>query len=196
MNSLKVFILVSIFIVVVNAGSLSVHRCQNAKDKVECNSQYTFISPFTKQWQYFYHLCCMMLDNFTVRSHIFHTSIAHCWSIYMHGIQCQPAQENFKTTFPFISFHTTSKEFWRKFAYRYTILVKTNCFVLFEHITIDLMNFGKLACTAFLVNVVWFTFMKLAEISHYVLKNIIIIARKPKSKNQLWLNIHRLMTIA
>ena len=103
MNSLKVFILVSIFIVVVNAGSLSVHRCQNAKDKVECNSQYTFISPFTKQWQYFYHLCCMMLDNFTVRSHIFHTRIAHCWSIYMHGIQCQPAQENFKTTFHFIS---------------------------------------------------------------------------------------------
>ena len=35
MNSLKVFILVSIFIVLVNAGSVSFHRSQNTKDKVE-----------------------------------------------------------------------------------------------------------------------------------------------------------------
>ena len=39
MNSLKVSILVSIFIVVENAASLSFLRCQNAKDKVECKMQ-------------------------------------------------------------------------------------------------------------------------------------------------------------
>ena len=56
--------------------------------------------------------------------------------------------------------------------YRYAILVKTNCFDLFAHIRIELLNFRNLVCTAFPVNVVWFTSLRLAEISHYVLKNI------------------------
>ena len=35
MNSVNIFIFVSIFIVAVNAGSLSVHESKNGKDKVE-----------------------------------------------------------------------------------------------------------------------------------------------------------------
>ena len=42
----------------------------------------------------------------------------------------------------------------------------------------------------------WFTSVRLAEISHYVLKNIRQIARKPNSKNQPWINTHGLMIIA
>ena len=79
---------------------------------------------------------------------------------------------------------------------RYTILVMTNCLDLFANIRIELMNFRNLVCTAFLVNVIWFTWVRLAEISHYVLKNIRLIPRKPNSNNQPWLNTHGLMTIA
>ena len=71
------------------------------------------------------------------------------------------------------------------------------CFDLFVHTSIiELMNFRNLVCTAFLVNVVWFTSVRLAEISHYVLKNIGLIARKRNSKNQPGLNTRGLMTIA
>ena len=52
------------------------------------------------------------------------------------------------------------------------------------------MNRRNLVCTVFLVNVVWFTLMKLAEISLNVLKNIRLIARKLSLINRLWLN-HR-----
>ena len=38
------------------------------------------------------------------------------------------------------------------------------------------MNFRNLVGTVFLVNVVWLTWVRLAEISHYVLKNIRLIA--------------------
>ena len=62
-------------------------------------------------------------------------------------------------------YHTKSKGFLKKSAHRYTILVKKNCFDLFAHIRIALMNFRNLMCTAFLVNVVWFTSVRLAEIS-------------------------------
>ena len=40
-------------------------------------------------------------------------------------------------------------------------------------------EFQKPVCTAFHVNVVWYILVKLAEISHYVLKNIRLTARKP-----------------
>jgi hypothetical protein len=46
-----------------------------------------------------------------------------------------------------------------------------------------------------LVNVVWFTLVKLVEISRYVLRNTRRIARKPSKINLLWLNILGLMTI-
>jgi hypothetical protein len=46
-----------------------------------------------------------------------------------------------------------------------------------------------------LVNVVWFTLVKLVEISRYVLGNTRRIARKPSKINLLWLNILGLMTI-
>ena len=39
------------------------------------------------------------------------------------------------------------------------------------------MNRRNLVCTVFLVNVVWFTLVQLAEISLNVLKNIRLIAR-------------------
>ena len=55
---------------------------------------------------------------------------------------------------------------------RHTILAKTNCFDLSAHIR-------NPVCTAFPVNVVWYILVKLAEISHYVLKNIRLTARKP-----------------
>ena len=51
------------------------------------------------------------------------------------------------------------------------------------------MNLRNLVCTAFLVNVVWFTLVKLVEISQYVLRNTRRIARKPSKINLLWLNI-------
>ena len=47
----------------------------------------------------------------------------------------------------------------------------------------------NLVCTVFLVNVVWFTLVKLAEISLNVLKNIRLIARKLSLINRLWLNM-------
>ena len=47
------------------------------------------------------------------------------------------------------------------------------------HKRIALMNFRNPVCTAFHVNVVWYILVKLAEISHYVLKNIRPTARKP-----------------
>ena len=46
-----------------------------------------------------------------------------------------------------------------------------------------------------LVNVVWFTLVKLVEISRYVLRNTRRIARKPSKINLLWLNILGLTTI-
>jgi hypothetical protein len=49
--------------------------------------------------------------------------------------------------------------------------------------------------TAFLVNVVWFTLVKLVEISQSVLRNTTRIARKPSKINMLWLNILELTTI-
>ena len=49
--------------------------------------------------------------------------------------------------------------------------------------------------TAFLVNVVWFTLVKLVEISQYVLRNTRRIARKPSKINLLWLNILGFTTI-
>ncbi len=57
------------------------------------------------------------------------------------------------------------------------------------------MNRRNLVCTVFLVNVVWFTLVKLAEISLNVLKNIRLIARKLSLINRLWLNMLGLMTI-
>ena len=51
------------------------------------------------------------------------------------------------------------------------------------------MNRRNLVCTVFLVNVVWFTLVKLAEISLNVLKNIRLIARKLSLINRLWLNM-------
>ena len=50
---------------------------------------------------------------------------------------------------------------------------------LCTHKDIALMNFRNPVCTAFHVNVVWYILVKLAEISHYVLKNIGLTARKP-----------------
>ena len=61
---------------------------------------------------------------------------------------------------------------------------------------IALMNIRNPVCTAFHVNVVWYILVKLAEISHYVLKNIRLTARKTSQKNQQWLNTLGLMTIA
>jgi hypothetical protein len=46
-----------------------------------------------------------------------------------------------------------------------------------------------------LVNVVWFTLVKLVEISQYVIRNTRRIARKPNKINLLWLNILGLTTI-
>ena len=57
------------------------------------------------------------------------------------------------------------------------------------------MNCRNLVCTVFLVNVGWFTLVKLAEISLNVLKNIRLIARKLSLINRLWLNMLGLMTI-
>ena len=48
------------------------------------------------------------------------------------------------------------------------------------------MNLRNLVCTAFLINVVWFTLVKLVEISQYVLRNTRQIARKPSKINLLW----------
>ena len=56
---------------------------------------------------------------------------------------------------------------------------ENKCFDLSAHIRIPLMNFRNPVCTAFHVNVVWYVLVKLAEISHYVLKNIRLTARKP-----------------
>ena len=42
------------------------------------------------------------------------------------------------------------------------------------------------------MNMVWFTSVKLAEISDYVLKIIRLFARKPNSKNHSWTNEHRI----
>ena len=66
-----------------------------------------------------------------------------------------------------VQLHTKSKGFWWKLSHRYTILVKTNCFDLFARTRIELMNFRNLVCG-----------LSLAEISHCVLKNIRLIARK------------------
>ena len=41
--------------------------------------------------------------------------------------------------------------------------MKTNCFHLFAHKRIKLLNFRNLVCTAFLANVVWFTSATLKE---------------------------------
>jgi hypothetical protein len=51
------------------------------------------------------------------------------------------------------------------------------------------MNLRNLVCTAFLVNVVLFTLVKLVEISQYVLRNTRRIARNPSKINLLWLNL-------
>ena len=56
---------------------------------------------------------------------------------------------------------------------------ENKCFDLSAHRRIALMNFRNPVCTAFHVNVVWYILVKLAEISHYVLKNIRLTARKP-----------------
>ena len=50
----------------------------------------------------------------------------------------------------------------------------------FRSLCTPLMNFRNPKGTAFHVNVVCYTMVKLAQISHYVLKNIRQIARKPQ----------------
>ena len=50
-------------------------------------------------------------------------------------------------------------------------------FTALHTLRIALMNFRNPVCTAFHVNVVWYILVKLAEISHYVLKNIRLTAR-------------------
>ena len=81
-----------------------------------------------------------------------------------------------------------------KEAFNYTILVKTNCFDLSAHKRIALTNFRNPVCTAFHVNVVWYILVKLAEISHYVLKNNCEKAELEKSAvaKHSWTNDHRI----
>ena len=53
------------------------------------------------------------------------------------------------------------------------------------------MNFRNPVCTAFHVNVVWYILVKLAEISHYVLKNIRLAELEKSAVAQhSWTNDH------
>ena len=56
------------------------------------------------------------------------------------------------------------------------------------------MNFRNPVCTAFHVNVVWYILVKLAEISHYVLKTNCEKAELEKSAvtKHSWTNDHRI----